>query len=420
MKIQPIKSKRTGKTTYRIQPILPDGRRVNFYLGAGQKKAYAVAKAIFDLIDSRRHGIDLSPETRAWLHKADKALIAKLAGFGLCGVVYSPTVEAFVADFIESKRSNSSASTIITYQNVEKHLNEFFPAGAKVADVTPADAERFASWLIDRDGGDIGINTARRRTGIARQIFNRAVDFEVITRNPFKHLRVSQSAAKKRYILPVELDKILDKCPSQEWRALFAMARHLGPRIPSEIETMVWGDVDWERNTILIRSPKTAGHGKAERLVPILPGVHSELQKLFEAMARRSQSELVFPTLSRHSNLSTTARKYVKRAAVPEWEKFWNAFRASAACDLMDQFGLRKSCAWMGHSAGIALASYSLTKATDFIDAGSPRRDDANNDADPARIDAHSTTGIEENADNSQLCGNSMGDEGLEPPTSCL
>ena len=48
------KGKDTGKTFYRIQPYLPDGRRITLRLGSGQKQAAKAFKAIRDLIDSKK------------------------------------------------------------------------------------------------------------------------------------------------------------------------------------------------------------------------------------------------------------------------------------------------------------------------------------------------------------------------------
>lgn len=43
--------------------------------------------------------------------------------------------------------------------------------------------------------------------------------------------------------------------------------------MPSEPFSLTWDRVDWEQQRIRIPSPKTTGHGKSFRVVPIPPQV---------------------------------------------------------------------------------------------------------------------------------------------------
>jgi integrase len=46
----------------------------------------------------------------------------------------------------------------------------------------------------------------------------------------------------------------------------------VGLRCPSEIAALRWGDVNWKRGRLMVRSVKTEGHeGHAVRVVPIAP-----------------------------------------------------------------------------------------------------------------------------------------------------
>jgi integrase len=62
-----------------------------------------------------------------------------------------------------------------------------------------------------------------------------------------------------------EAQKVLDACPNAEWRLIFALTHFGGLRIPSELMQLRWGDIDWERGRMTVRSPKTAD-GKGVRL----------------------------------------------------------------------------------------------------------------------------------------------------------
>ena len=139
--------------------------------------------------------------------------------------------------------------------------------------------------------------------------------------------------------------------------------------MPSEIRDLKWVDVNWEKNTVLLKSPKTICKGKPERMVPIFAELRDYLSRQFDAV---EEGEVyVFPRLRSHTNTATTAAKYVTAAGFVVWPKFWNSLRASCETDLMDDFGLRKACQWIGNSPAIAMKHYALMKKTDYVDVGS-------------------------------------------------
>lgn len=75
--------------------------------------------------------------------------------------------------------------------------------------------------------------------------------------------------------------KVLEACPDNQWKLLFALGRYGGLRCPSEHLGLRWSDTNWERLTIVIRSPKTEHHvGKSERVMPLFP----ELRPYLEAV----------------------------------------------------------------------------------------------------------------------------------------
>ena len=161
---------------------------------------------------------------------------------------------------------------------------------------------------------------------------------------------------------------VLPYCPDDEWRLLFVFARYVGPRIPSEIERLTWNDVDWLGNRILLKSPKTESHGRAERYVPIFPELKPWLERQFHNA--EDGEGYVFPRLRHHTNLGTTAGKLVKRVHGRVWPSFWNSLRATRETELMDAFGLRRACAWIGNSPKVAMENYALMRKSDYLDVG--------------------------------------------------
>ena len=50
----------------------------------------------------------------------------------------------------------------------------------------------------------------------------------------------------------------MDYCPDAEWRAIFALARFGGLR-PGEMYVLKLDAIKWERDIIIVTSPKTRG-----------------------------------------------------------------------------------------------------------------------------------------------------------------
>ena len=143
-----------------------------------------------------------------------------------------------------------------------------------------------------------------------------------------------------------DVDRIIDHCPTDEWKLLFALVRSVPTRIPSEIQDLTGSDIDWEQNTILIHSPKTRHLGTSARFVPIFETFEPLLSKAFDDALEGEN--YVFPGLRLHTNLGKIAGDVLTKAKLRVWPKFFNALRASTETDLMDEYGLRRACQWAG------------------------------------------------------------------------
>ena len=401
--LQKIKGrgKDEGKTFFRIQPYI-NGKRVTIRFGSGQKKAEASAKAIGDLIDSKKAGSkEFYASTKAWLESAaDRAICEQLLKYELIEELPKrflesdansrvTTISMLATEYINTRGAGQSAATIEIYQKAKRNLIDCF-GDVDVTTIQPKNAREFWRWLIEEGNSlvkkgenmGLGTNTAKQRLRYARAFFEQAVEDELLRKNPFnaKGLKTTQTAAEKDYIPLSTIEKVIEFCPTTEWKLLFALIRTVPIRMPSEIKELTWSDVDWEANKILIHSPKTRAIGQSARLVPIFPLLKIWLEKAF---GDAEEGELyVFPSLRLNSNLSTTAKKIVLRAKVEPWigktwGNFFNSLRASTETDLMDEHGLRRACQWAGNSAATAMKNYALVRKSDFQDIGTAGKSDA-------------------------------------------
>jgi integrase len=362
MSLQRMKKSAMGGSYWRKHFAI-DGVRTCIRLGRlSEKNAAEVDRQINVLLECRKHGTDLPAATNEWLRRANAELVVKLSKYELCVAMVDPTVLEFVKRFREIK--NVAPRTQYQFESIERHLREFFGETKRLKDVSPTDADNLYQWLLKR----YNVNSANRKIGRCREIFNEAIEQSLIVKNSFKKktISVSVGARKKQEVTEETIRQVIDHCPSTEWKLLFAMARWIGCRIPSEIQNLAWEHLDWERNAILIQSPKTACKGKPERLVPIFPEIADLLSKQFE---EAEEGELfVFPSLRNGKALSTTAKKIVRRAKLAVWGSFWNTLRANRETDLMDSHGIRKACAWIGNTPAVAMKNYRIQKGGDFDD----------------------------------------------------
>jgi integrase len=396
-KIPATRKKQNGRgpvplASYRKQFVLPNGSRAMIYLGRMSKHAAEeIDLHVERLIGVQRYSTRLDVSTEAWLQSLSSShpkLLKKLNSLGLCAAIQNPTVAEFVDSFMSRKKATVVGGTFFLCEQVAEQLKEFFPPEKRVCEVTTADAKQHWHWLITSQG--LGENTAKRRLGRVREVFAEAVEIGLIVRNPFvtKSLPVSVGVGKKDYVAAETIQAVIDYLPADklEWKLLLAFGRFVGCRMPSEIRNLKRTDVNWEHNTILLHSPKTARKGKPDRLVPIFPEIRDLLLSQLEAA--EDGEEYVFPTLRNHSNTATTAAKFVAAAGFGSWPKFWNSLRASRETDLMDSHGLRLACSWIGNTAAVAMKHYALIRKTDYTDVG---KSAANSVAEHPRTAPHSS-----------------------------
>jgi len=420
-----------------IQFVGKDGKRRSVRLGNVTLRAAETVKTHVErLVNADAGGYAVEPETAAWLATIADTLHDRLVRVGLARTRGSSSPVAMTLgqwlDTYKASRDDVKASTKITFGNADRHLREIFGADKPLADILPGDADEWRRAL-KREG--LAENTIRRRTGIARQIFRAAIRKRIITENPFDGLPVGVrgNAARDRFITPDEATAILEACPDDEWKLIFALSRYGGLRCPSEHMALKWADVDWDKGRLTIRSPKLEHHGdKASRRVPLFPELRSHLLAVFEA-AEDGAEYVITRYRDPKQNLRTQFQRIIHRAGLSPWPKLFHNLRASRETELMRRFPAHVVVEWIGHSLTIAREHYLQTTDEDWKSAiEDPAEKAVQNPVQQAHASArkpsHNEPGNRENRrkiedlrDNAALCevltGVGMGDEGLEPPT---
>ncbi len=365
-------------------------KRVLFTDGEGERRSVRLGRASVKAAESFRLRIEAllsakelhqSPdaELSAWLRDLPERMYARLARVGL---VESRSKAAVVtlANLLDRFDAAASvkASTRAAYKQTTDSLRAHLGEGTPLASITPAHADTWRKAIAEpvTVKGDDGAGTTKqlapatvaKRVHVARAIFKRAVRWGLIASNPFADLRAgSQSNPDRAHYVDAETTRaVLAACPDDQWRAIVALSRYAGLRCPSEVIGLTWGDVNWERGRLTVRSPKTAGHdGHAVRVVPIAPELRTVLLALF--VEAEPGVEPVVPRLrDPATNLRTHFLRIIGRAGVKPWPRLFHNLRASCACDWVERFPAHVVAGWLGHSPLIAARHYLQTRDAHF------------------------------------------------------
>ena len=225
-------------------------------------------------------------------------------------------------------------------------------------------------------------NTVRRRCKRIKQFFTAARKKRLIDVNPFDDIPTNTVTNSKRqqFIRQEDIQKVLDACPDNQWRLIFALARYGGLRIPSELYGLTWDDILWDKKRFVIHSPKTEHiEGKETRICPLFPELEPYLMEAFQ-QAQPRQKRVINIDLNISSNLRTQAHRIIKRAGLKPWEKTFQNLRSSRETELVENFPVHVVTGWLGNSPEIARKHYLQTHEEHFQRAVEKRWPDSGTD----------------------------------------
>jgi integrase len=345
-----------------IQFVWINKKRRSLRLGkASLEYARTIKNHVESIMTAKRKGVSVSAETAVWLGKVDDDFHEQLVGVGLTEKRVKPesqperTLGLLIAEY-NAHRLKAKEGTRVAWGQTQRNLKEKFGEDKPIADITVADAENWEEWL--EVGQKLGDQTARRRCGHAKQFFEFALKSKWIAENPFDGLDSLgvPNRDKDFFVTRGMASLVLDACPDQEWRLIFALSRYGGLRCPSEHLALRREDIFWERDRMRVRSPKTEHHkGHESRIVPIFPEL---LPYLLESAEGQSSEFLVNRYRSTEANLRTQLHRIIRRAGLEPWPKAFQNLRATRQTELEEHFPTHVVCAWLGNSERIARRNY--------------------------------------------------------------
>jgi len=363
---------------WRILFVCPTTRkRRTIRTGKCAKKNAETARNMVErLVEAKQLGTAIDRQTAIWLESINGKLRERLARAGLAAGRRKTTLKEFIAAYIEGRHDVKPASKTVWRQG-EASLYEFFGEDRVAHTITTTEAEQFKQSLIQKK---LALYTVRKRLQAVRMFFTAMVSQGLIPSSPFDGVKGVQAVvdeSRNVYVSREDAIAAMEKAPDAEWRAMIALSRFGGLRLPSEVLSLKWKHIDWERNRITVVSPKTAHHpGGGQRVIPLFPELVRPLLDASEAapdgavhVVSRHRSQAESAEGWRNANLRTRFNKMVRRAGLKPWPKPFHAMQASCETDLLEAHPLQSVARWMGHSAKIAVANYLRVREEHYLAA---------------------------------------------------
>ena len=394
-----IRSNRANEPSFRVQ-FMPVGSsqydsRVSISIGRRtEEDAGKFLENLEHMIERLKEGRPYDKPTRNWLEALDDRTTNKLASFGFCEARSKPQAEASVSlselcnRFLVANASKKALTRTKLKQAGESlMLYPAFGPNKAIRDITPGLAEEWRAWIAlegnRREGRrkpaegetvrkDLSDNTVRRRTGMAKQIFAFAVRHRWIQENPFAGLvcTVNANPDRMRFIDRATTIKAIESAPDANWRAIIALARFAGVRVPSEIARLTWQDIDFEAGRIRVHASKTEHHkGHGIRYCPLFPELRPYLEDLATIAKPGIETTLttcVIPGCHKAVNLRTRFEAIIRRAGLEQWPKLFQNLRASRETELLSSFPAKDVCQWLGNSEPVAMKHYAMATESSF------------------------------------------------------
>jgi integrase len=349
--------KRTGRVFFRIgqeKCVINLGRQVN------QKQRRSFLTHLNRLIGAKSAGTKPDKGDLEWLGGLADAVHAQIEARGLCNPRIKPEVFAdYLENYFES-RAQVAVSTKERWSTAIGHARQFFGTKTLQA-LTREDAQGFRSWLLKKKGQTketMSEATVRKTCSILSGAVVEAVKRGLLSSNAFEAVPKSNMASpdSEAVVPATEVMKVIAYASHPEDKILLGLARFAGLRIPSEIDRLLWGDVNLAEGLLTVYAKKTERYGKTRRVIPIEPRLREILNSCKPADA--PDEDHVLPYLRTHSALGVRFRRLCKAAGVKPWDKCFTNLRKSFASDMCIGRSPSDVAAWLGNTTPVFVKHY--------------------------------------------------------------
>ena len=332
-----------------------------------QSTAEQVKALVETLIYCRNNGIVVPDKTTAKrLDIIAGEIREKLAKHGLIQVIGSKTCRQLWDACLKCK-TDVKPNTVIHHRQTMRVFFETFSPTQTIESITSECLLEWKTSMLTRYAPASVAGFIKT----AKMVFTWAVENDWLPKSPMKHIPQGSFRNRRndRTISMAEYAELLDACPNQEWRTIIALARIGGIRCPSELRNLRWTDVNWAKNRVLIRSPKTEHHeGHHERIIPLFPELRAELDRLFFSLDDTDENEFVVKQYRRVS-LTNQFQKIAVLAGLGTIKCPFRNMRRNRSNEVRRQFGELKERLWIGHSEQVMEKHYAVLSDDEYSEA---------------------------------------------------
>lgn len=314
-----------------------------------------LAKRMIESVQvAERHDETPDRATRAYFENAPIELQQKFSRCGISLARSCETLENAWKSFSAEKYATTAPSTQLIWKAVGDRLFNLFEKRRPMRAITVTEAVESRKKLADV----YAEATVATTIGRFRTFWNWAVTRKIVEENVFLGVKKGSDVNRRKdFQIPREwTQRILDACPSQNWRTLFVLWRIGGLR-QQEPLLLTWDCVNWEHKRLLVPSPKTSRfEGRENRLIPLFPELERELSASFE---QAPEGEPYVVWANRRQNFDSGFKRILFWAGLSPWQKLFQNMRSSAENDLIEAgYPDHVVGAWIGHTTRVQSRHY--------------------------------------------------------------
>ncbi|MBX6422507.1 site-specific integrase [Thermosulfurimonas sp. F29] len=302
--------KRRFRVRYKI--TYPDGRKVERSRLCHTKKEARALLARAEMLEEMTRFANYTPEeVKQWqgaglLSRPDLQALMSVFDTGLPGYTLKEAVSDYLAESKHLSRGERQARGIRS-RNILRILGLSTP----LASLKPSDAEILKRVLLEKGYSP---NTVNKHLRDLKRIAERAVSLGLLPSNPFSAVKPlkNHKPFQPRVLSPQEVEMVLAEARKSRllygWMYLiFLFAFGCGLR-RSEILSLQWEWIDWERRLVFVKKTKT---GKP-RFVGLGERLYRELVRLKEKLLERGEipKGRILPPIHHDSITSAAARVF--------------------------------------------------------------------------------------------------------------
>ena len=252
----------------------------------------------------------------------------------------------------------------LSFRQLQKHTGDTELKSIKVRNI-----QQFISNTFQR---------TERGTGLyyrtLKAAFTRAVDWEYISENPFKKVKLPKiQKSFPAFITEVELNKILDSTKNNVLQNIFTIAFYSGLRL-SELTNLKWASIDFTENIITLYN----GNGfntknKKDRVIPMNKKVRGIFLDISPKDKKQNENRYVFEKFEnvKYNNdyISKKFKQAARKAGLDE-KVHYHTLRHSFASNLVQAgASLYVIKELLGHENISTTEMYSHLQKQNLIDA---------------------------------------------------